>query len=766
MSILKTSLAVESSTVFSTPITMSSNNDNVVTGSSSYGRCFVTESTNHYLTLAEAGAMGDYLYVQSAITNPKHTAIEIYGKDDLVLARLFAGDSGFITVSSESGKIYAKTTHGDATLDFIIGSRGEELGKSAIIYNIDGEENWRYFLMDAGTGKPTELKNTGYKISEWNFNRESVVTDNGYVFYMLNISDNGNSRYLLIDKMGNAVLNNLPVNGAIDQHYELYSKGYAWTWSDGPIWYVSVFDGNNYYYHEIPDVFDSAPYIDYSMGTSLSASDGSFVIYFRTGDGATDTEVSYLINKEMKHKLSEIDYNIDGYYAENITYAYGGIHAQLIYTDDAQVYTGLRIFNNNGTLLKTLDWGTGAQLRNREIHFYGNGKLFILFYNQSDLNIPYQMFQYNLNTGVLIGEDMQWKHQRGSTYRYWNVTRYTYDFFSATDANLQSMMIDFYNSTNQVSGWNNKESAYLDTYAILDNETTYQFQRFADDQTIYFSEYNDVTDKSVIRSYTNNNSTGVSFWYFFLPDGERKTVQLISNNSLVSDISRVLGRNYVQLHYRINSGADNVYKMYTLDGTLKDTLSYSNSEAGSDWWGDSFIHVDYANSQSWWFDVTKGKYSKSAHFIEDWESAYAGTTSSGLGRETIVLLSIGYFGVIDKGVLLAYKSIYSMFPNISNGESYRVLKDTVQFVYFKGLSPYYTIAIFDFNLNLLYEVETKTNRSTTENIDNRIIYQLWDVADDQKIDYVCPGKLISYKQITHDGNAQSANHISINNRSW
>ena len=125
MGTLKTTLKVESTDLFPTPVSFTVVNNNSVNGSYSGFNNAVVSSSPLTLNAVAVGATGAYVYLQSLATNPVGIAIEV--KEDNgpeVFATLYPGDVAFLPYNSAGGTLTAEVASGTASLNFFVGDRG------------------------------------------------------------------------------------------------------------------------------------------------------------------------------------------------------------------------------------------------------------------------------------------------------------------------------------------------------------------------------------------------------------------------------------------------------------------------------------------------------------------------------------------------------------------------------------------------------------------------------------------------------------------
>jgi len=125
MGTLKTTLKVESTDLFPTPVSFTVVNNNSVNGSYSGFNNLTVTSLSQILNPVAAGATGAYVYLQSVATNPAGIAIEV--KEDNgseLFATLYPGDVAFLPYNSAAGQLTAEVASGTASLNFFVGDRG------------------------------------------------------------------------------------------------------------------------------------------------------------------------------------------------------------------------------------------------------------------------------------------------------------------------------------------------------------------------------------------------------------------------------------------------------------------------------------------------------------------------------------------------------------------------------------------------------------------------------------------------------------------
>ena len=135
MGTLKTTLKVESTDLFPTPVSFTNVNNNGVNGNFNGFNTLTCSTTFAQLNTATIDATGCYLYLQSPSTNVRDIAVGYAGQTATVpaastggtgtLIYLSPGDVAFVPVGNgaTAGNIGAFTPSGSATLYFFLGEK-------------------------------------------------------------------------------------------------------------------------------------------------------------------------------------------------------------------------------------------------------------------------------------------------------------------------------------------------------------------------------------------------------------------------------------------------------------------------------------------------------------------------------------------------------------------------------------------------------------------------------------------------------------------
>lgn len=126
MGTLKSTLKIESTDLFPTPVSFTVVNNNAVSGAySGFNQITLAAATPITLTTVTPGTTGAYVYAQAASTNTAGTFIELQdGAATLVFATLYPGDVCLMPFGDGSGiDLDANTATAGSVLSFFVGNR-------------------------------------------------------------------------------------------------------------------------------------------------------------------------------------------------------------------------------------------------------------------------------------------------------------------------------------------------------------------------------------------------------------------------------------------------------------------------------------------------------------------------------------------------------------------------------------------------------------------------------------------------------------------
>lgn len=469
MSTLKTTLKVESTTLFPNSVAINTVTTTAEIADSNFGKISVNHETPTYLVTGDVGANGTILYVKAPSTNSSEMVVNVYGEDsETPITSLYAGDSGIITVTAAQGKLYAKTTYGTANLEYFCGSRGADLGQFTLVYQLDNTpgDNLKYFVIDANSGVASKLYDTGFAKADYAWNGTESGVQNGGIVFRLNAQGPFDDEFFLTDKTGAPLLGHgLTTNW--EDWWSLDGKGIVWTYNNGSSWRLSYYNGNEVYHHD----FVGATGIDIETNWDDCSANGTIAAYIYNHNGIANQEAIYLIKDDQKSLITDINTNTYIYAAAS-TYTFANYFVVTLFDDDNGYYTGIKIFDTSGSLLKSVVLPAG-DYNYFQYDYYGTGHWQSFLYNAGDTGVDYLMFNYNQSTGVLIGEELDWTHERGSNFPSVDITSNNYypSWTSATKSE-SAAVIFHYEDSNDGDLITPTNLDYLDIHYVIGNATT------------------------------------------------------------------------------------------------------------------------------------------------------------------------------------------------------------------------------------------------------------------------------------------------------
>lgn len=123
MGTLKSTLKIESTDLFPTPVSFTVVNNNAVSGAySGFNQITLAAATPIPITSVSPGATGAYVYAQAATTNTAFVSLGING--GAVFATLYPGDVCLMPVGDGTGfDVEAESATAGSVLNFFVGNR-------------------------------------------------------------------------------------------------------------------------------------------------------------------------------------------------------------------------------------------------------------------------------------------------------------------------------------------------------------------------------------------------------------------------------------------------------------------------------------------------------------------------------------------------------------------------------------------------------------------------------------------------------------------
>jgi hypothetical protein len=774
MSTFKSSIKIESTSIFPTPINYTASATNTVSGDSNFGKLNLVHNTITPISISELSGKGLYLYVSSPTTNPASAGIEILGSNDAVIATVFPGESGFIPVPVEQGKLRARTTWGNATLDYFIAARGNTAGQSAVIYDYDSAEsgaNWKYFLLDVASCTPTAEVDTGFPIADWQFYTESIVQDKGYIFRFYNIAD-GYNIYYFVGPDGKNV-DTFNGDGAVFSVYNCNRFNYMIKYSDGDYTRIKTFDGERSYDHSFYNASDVILDSDWED----CASNGTIPIMVQGENGIVGQETIYFLNGSRKTKV--VDYNADAtlsYYTSYVS-VFNNFAVLAKYDYDNDLYMAFEIYDLSGSLLKKLTLSPSDNITDWDYSFCGSDSFQAILYNNIDTNVDYIMFNYNQKTGKMIGDDKSWRHARGINYQTFNLYADNYDINDRSDYNKNAAAVAFYSlvgtDTDRLAS---DEVTYLDIHYIIDDGDLRKYT-VTEDNSLYVNLRSGVDPRG---SKPSNN--GIQF----LTSADEFAGPLLSLSltktaapttfTAIADLVNVYSGEgfdfFVTGDYQILGywgatytkysvlGPVGIYDTLTINEDFQDNISTNKN---------SIFYRYYGDELNYYFNAATKKWTSLATFYSDTYRLNFGTLRNGVEPGVIAILKPEFYAplntikarVLNNGVIT---NEIDITPENYSAWEVEVTDTHFIFVYNDPTNySYWQINTYDLQLNKLYSINTESNGEG---------YSSWRAGKRALLQFAKPGAvddfyllsgLINYKPVTYS--IYSPN-IAFNDAEW
>jgi len=715
MSIFKTTLSVESIDQ-STPLKLKSSVNNNLTDDVVLRKITINENYTNIDTTG-LGARGGYLYVKSSASNPKHTSIDVFDDNaPTTLVTLYAGEYAILPLSIEQLNIFCKTTHGTAEIEYFFGSRGDEIGESAIVY-WNGGTHWNWIILDTATGKPTQFRNLIDLKQYPTLIVSDVVNRKGYVLRYT--KNNGNYLFSYINHLGYEIFN---VELTPSMPYTLFSgdgRASLLKWKNGSLHYVLHFDGEDTRVHEF---FLNKGEIYFPEGDYCTA-DGTFpIITNETNREEVRQEKLFLIKGRDK-KLIKETYPSD-FLTYPFTYSHGNFIALETWNNSGiDTLQTLEIFSTDGILLKSVNFSS-LNITGRDIQFYGTGKIQFV-YTQANASLIF--LNYNQLTGKLIGENLKWVNNN-NTNNYIIVGN-NYTTAGSINYKPESIAIIMYNNEGYESSsfLAQETDGYLEVTYIINNDTEARNYRIPSTEDSYFVNYGFYDLQASIDDFVllsaNNRTSGPLIATRFASGVEPSRFTLIPDLSIYNTSNN----SYYELEYFgdykylfLNRIGDNQTDTIVYDSKVLDKITTS---IDFDWFhfDNSLMVYDYDTGRNYYFSTKSKKWVPiSISTDEVWNIRNAGDQHP---VKTGKMLLVEYinneqgqtstisFIPINQGVIGAEKAVLSAEPgeDLDSYEDIRIQisTETAVIAYKKTQNSNWKVRVFDLNLNFLYEIDTK-----------------------------------------------------------
>ena len=562
----------------------------------------------------------------------------------------------------------------------------ETISQTAIFFSSDvyGGARWFYATMDFVAGQITSLVDTGLNLNDYNLWDIYPLQNKGYATFFGNGSD---IQVFFIDKTG-VVVNQY--SGSTNYNYDNLEGKWVY-WNDYNNDVFRAFNGTDVYslsYENYQDV-----YVDWDWDGATNGGTFQYTLY----DDNDITDSVRLVKSDTTMVELEL-FNVNDYYHNS--YVYGNIIVVEKYNNGDGQILEYKIYNEQGTLLETIDV-SGGNYNNQDINMFGDSNFNVILYNSGDVNVPYRIITYLKESSTLINET----HNRSSDYQNWNVYSdalgmYTKNYYT------QSLYVYFYDDSYGYETGNFYSLSYCDLYYIEEGNTTSNLEVLQNSGS---------PDKFI--SLEQSMSARNMFIPFVDVDGYIK-FKLIkstgnsirSSNILHSDITdagwtRIIG-DYYGYKIETNNIVMNIFCL-KYDNSEYFTYQFDNNEGWDDWtYYNIYIFSNYDDGSWRYFNSNSGGFelmSFSGHTtnIYDGNSYY---NSDNVMKDNVVI----HYPNDNLCTVITNTTYHDNISLPANNNYYdlEVMKDYFVYLYMDASTDNLTAKAYDLTGNEVNSIDT------------------------------------------------------------
>lgn len=549
------------------------------------------------------------------------------------------------------------------------------------LVQLSNNNNWNFVVQDFNDLTATIIP-TSIDYSNWTYNGSYVTLEKGYMhtFY----SQSNEYVTLMTDYLGNIGLQYSSTTwcdlNSLDGFYNCivdYEKG-KMIYSYGDAYHTldwDFLDYNNY---------------EFSWDWDVVSKDGNFMFNITKSDN-TNTK-SFLCSNTGTTLLYE--YNPSDYYMTVGFYHDGNFFYKYAYNTNTAKYETIELREaKTGNILQSIDLSND----NYDAHytqFYGDNKITIALYNNSDPNVDYKIINYHGNT-----DDINiMSHNRGN---YGEITMISDSNFWPDNTQSTQLYIFLY----KYDGWDNKTGTVVSYCDILYTNSS--------DATMgtYVFQNSGLPNKSIDVWPL---SSDVLFTSCDVGDGIWSVFSISESGT---NLSPFIDKNLINGFNRHDFGSSVVYLLWDAtyqqpylcyikpDGTIGDTMQLSLPSPYSynayDRYGT--FAVNNNTTQYYINDTTTGftemnVYSNSYTSSSFYEPNVFTTTSEILFHNQ----NTNESQILSKNNLTPV----NLLPENNGTYSISVGKDKFMYTYLDSVTNLLKIKLYDFNYNLLNSVDT------------------------------------------------------------
>ena len=555
------------------------------------------------------------------------------------------------------------------------------------ILKTEGSETWKYFLMNV-SGIQTELLDTGIS-ADWSLTfYPAPVQKKGYmvVFYF-----DTDYTAIFINTVGTLLASFTSDDGwdggAMDGRFLVFH----YPVSGGRN--LVLFDGDDYIETLYTDVND----INLGGGWDYTTSDSQIAARLYYDNGDEELRLLSMTGDSVIY-LKESGSNIQ---AELSVYSFGNFAVLVLYDNETDFYTSLKIFSTAGVLLQNVDL-TSMSLPNQNFNFYGTNKMEVVFYTNSS-DDDFQIYNFNGNDLLFIHDSQPRGNFTDFNTLENNLYPYNHNRFNPDSV---------FNILYQYSGYDGfSRFSYMKITWLFDGDTSYGEYIFNNTGT---------PDKGINPFSTSPTSESIIIpidlldGYFsfliLLPSGTFNIIQAVLATEMDNfgsyDIFNV--GNKVCISYNETGNTTKKYRLYSPTGELLTSVqttvnSYSNAEFDTMY----IYQYDEANERLWYFNNTVSSFTELTpapiNFNDD-SPFYE--TEDGLSTGTMYLMD----STVPSVRILQKDSISdNIILPTGSGSSNVVIGKSYFIFYYINDDNFVVINLYDFLGTLVNSVVTEFN---------------------------------------------------------
>lgn len=385
---------------------------------------------------------------------------------------------------------------------------------------------------------------------------------------------------------------------------------------------------------------------------------------------------------------------------------------------DTIIIDGSQIGGSSGidNITLTVSFLGNFNLDNYDIQPFGDGKINMIFYTNSDATIPYFIVTYD----GISNEFYTTSHDRDAllySYYGWN-QYYTYWGDESSDGTPSN---DFHIQFNDDDGSYDGDLYSVDDCDIVswfDSTKEFSVYVFAknENDNYYISQFEEYVGKSLML-YSNRNNSYISF-EIFQPLGH-SSVNIVSTNDLDTwNINtRFCGDKFAS---NFDLDGSRLVFIHNYDGTQIDMLYFTNNNYGWDGEYNSLFLTDNTNNSSYYWNNSVSSI-VSIPYYENYDNLnYYNTTSQINNGQQLLWTDTGYTSqILTQNTL----SVVRTLPVVDDNYSIRITKNLVVLLTENNIGRL-VVYVYDLNYNLLNTVTTnETSWNTFATQENRIYLQ-------------------------------------------